>query len=126
MSAKIRRRWGYLIALIIVIAMGLLSRRASFLPNETGDALWVIAVYCLYRVMWCKVPLLSIACYSLLTAYAVEFSQLICWDWLVDFRSTIIGHLLLGQGFQWMDILAYTIGVIIVYAITTPIERSRK
>ena len=64
MSAKIRRRWGYLIALIIVIAMGLLSRRASFLPNETGDALWVIAVYCLYRMTarLCQLELIYRTC----------------------------------------------------------------
>lgn len=125
MSSLHKRRWGYFCALIVVIAIGLLSRRASFLPNETGDALWVIAVYCLYRMIWCKIPLHSIACYSLLTAYAVEFSQLIRWGWIVSIRSTEIGHLLLGQGFQWLDILAYTIGVIIVYAITTLIERFR-
>ena len=126
MSAIHKRRWGYFLALVVVIAIGLLSRRVSFLPNETGDALWVIAVYCLYRMIWCKELLKNIAWWSLLTAYAVEFSQLIRWGWLVSIRSTVIGHLLLGQGFQWLDILAYTIGVIIVYAITTLIERFQK
>ncbi|MBO4565512.1 MAG: DUF2809 domain-containing protein [Bacteroidaceae bacterium] len=126
MSAIHKRRWGYFLALVVVIVIGLLSRRVSFLPNETGDALWVIAVYCLYRMIWCKELLKNIAWWSLLTAYAVEFSQLIRWGWLVSIRSTVIGHLLLGQGFQWLDILAYTIGVIIVYAITTLIERFQK
>lgn len=112
----------YLTTLVLVIALGLQSRRMAFLPNATGDALWVIAVYCVYRIIWCKEPLYKIAGASLLTAYTIEFSQLIRWDWLVSLRSTTIGHLLLGQGFQWTDMAAYTIGVIIFLLITTPIE----
>ena len=115
-------RLSYLTALVLVIAFGLQSRRIESLPNATGDALWVIAVYCLYRLIWCKDPLYKIAGASLLTAYTIEFSQLIRWDWLVSLRSTTIGHLLLGQGFQWTDMAAYTIGVIIILLITTPIE----
>lgn len=122
MSNSAKRRWGYLVALVIVIALGLLSRCVAFLPKETGDALWAVALYCLYRLIWCKEELNNIAGWSLLTAYAVELSQLIQWDWLVALRSTTIGHLLLGQGFQWTDIVAYTIGVIIILLITTPIE----
>jgi len=112
----------YLAALVLVIAFGLQSRRIAALPNATGDALWVIAVFCFYRLIWCKEPLYKIAGASLLTAYTIEFSQLIRWDWLVSLRSTTIGHLLLGQGFQWTDIAAYTVGVIIILLITTPIE----
>ena len=115
-------RLSYLVALVLVIAFGLQSRRIESLPNATGDALWVIAVYCFYRLIWCKEPLYKIAGASLLTAYTIEFSQLIRWDWLVSLRSTTIGHLLLGQGFQWTDMAAYTIGVIIILLITTPIE----
>ena len=115
-------RLSYLVALVLVIAFGLQSRRIESLPNATGDVLWVIAVYCFYRLIWCKEPLYKIAGASLLTAYTIEFSQLIRWDWLVSLRSTTIGHLLLGQGFQWTDMAAYTIGVIIILLITTPIE----
>ena len=115
-------RLSYLVALVLVIAFGLQSRRIESLPNATGDALWVIAVYCFYRLIWCKEPLYKIAGASLLTAYTIEFSQLIRWDWLVSLRSTTIGHLLLGQGFLWTDMAAYTIGVIIILLITTPIE----
>lgn len=115
-------RLSYLVALVLVIAFGLQSRRIESLPNATGDALWVIAVYCFYRLIWCKEPLYKIAGASLLTAYTIEFSQLIRWNWLVSLRSTTIGHLLLGQGFQWTDMAAYTIGVIIILLITTPIE----
>ena len=50
-------RLSYLVALVLVIAFGLQSRRIESLPNATGDALWVIAVYCFYRLIWCKEPL---------------------------------------------------------------------
>ena len=46
-----------------------------------------------------------------LLAWAVELSQLLSWPWLQDLRGTRLGALVLGQGFQWADLIAYAIGV---------------
>ncbi|MES2316729.1 MAG: DUF2809 domain-containing protein [Pseudomonadota bacterium] len=43
----------------------------------------------------------------------VEASQLWQPPWLNAIRATSIGHLVLGQGFQWGDVLVYTCGVAI-------------
>ncbi len=42
----------------------------------------------------------------------VEISQLYQDPWINNIRNTLIGHLILGKGFLWSDLLAYTIGVI--------------
>ena len=60
---------------------------------------------------------------ALIASFAVEFSQMLKPDWLVKIRSTFLGHMLLGQGFLWSDLLAYTIGIAVVYGITALIRQ---
>ena len=60
------------------------------------------------------------------SSYCVEFSQLIRWPWLVEFRSTTIGHLMLGQGFLWSDLIAYMIGIQLFYILTDYIEKKNQ
>ncbi|MBR3454851.1 MAG: hypothetical protein IKH26_05980 [Bacteroidaceae bacterium] len=33
---------------------------------------------------------------------------------LVPFRCTFFGHMMLGQGFLWIDLVAYLIGIAII------------
>lgn len=119
-------RWQYLVAAVVIIAVGLNIRKVSFLPDEAGDALWAMVVFCCWRMILPRKPLPAVAIISLLTSYAVEFSQLIRVEWLDRFRSTTIGHLLLGQGFLWTDIIAYTIGIAIVYLVVLLITKNKK
>ena len=77
-----------------------------------------MVMYCCWRIVLVRrKPLVSAAC-ALITSFAVEFSQLIKWGWLVRIRSTTIGHLLLGQGFLWSDLLAYTVGIAVALLCT--------
>ena len=123
---KQKVRIGYLIALALIIVSGLLSRKVDWLPEETGDALWAVMVYCLLRVIFPMARMLYIALGSLAVSYCVESSQLIRWPWLVEFRSTTIGHLMIGQGFLWSDIVAYTIGIVLFYLLTNYIEKKNQ
>lgn len=50
---------------------------------------------------------------SLLFCYFIEVSQLYQASWINNLRNTTIGGLILGHGFLWSDILAYTFGVTI-------------
>lgn len=50
---------------------------------------------------------------ALAVSYAVEFPQLYQGAWAQAVRSTSIGHLALGSGFDWLDLVAYTIGVFV-------------
>ena len=114
-----------LIGIVLLITLGLLSRRVAWIPAETGDALWAMMVFCFWRIILCRKPLLTVAVVSLATAYLVEFSQLITWPWLVSLRSTTLGHLVLGQGFLWVDLLAYTIGVGCIYWVFSRMQHER-
>lgn len=112
-----------IIGIILLIPIGLISRRIGWIPAETGDALWAMMVFCLWRIVLQNKKLPLVAITSLAHCYLVEFSQMITWRWLVSFRQTFIGHMMLGQGFLWIDLLAYSIGIIIIYMIFSKIEK---
>lgn len=111
-----------IIGIILLIPIGLISRRIGWIPTETGDALWAMMVFCLWRIVLQNKKLPLVAITSLAHCYLVEFSQMITWRWLVSFRQTFIGHMMLGQGFLWIDLLAYSIGIIVIYMIFSKIE----
>jgi hypothetical protein len=107
----------------VLIALGLLSRRVKFVPAACGDALWAMMVYCCFRIVLIRKPMIISAVAALITSFAIEFSQMLTPDWLVKIRSTFLGHMLLGQGFLWSDLLAYTIGIAVIYGLTALIRK---
>lgn len=110
-----RIRSHYLLALAAIIALGLLSRRVAWLPNSVDDMFWAMMVFCFVRLLFVRWRMCWVAAVALAIAFAVEFSQLIRWSWLCRFRSTFVGHMLLGQGFMWQDLIAYMVGVGLLY-----------
>lgn len=106
-----RTRSRYLLALAAIIALGLLSRRVAWLPNSVGDMFWAMMVFCFVRLLFVRWRTLLVVATALGISFAVEFSQLIRWSWLCRFRNTFVGHMLLGQGFMWQDLVAYIVGV---------------
>ena len=119
----IKLRIFYLSGIAVLIALGLLSRRVKFVPAACGDALWAMMVYCCFRIVLIRKPMIISAVAALITSFAIEFSQMLTPDWLVKIRSTFLGHMLLGQGFLWSDLLAYTIGIAVVYGLTALIRQ---
>ena len=113
----------YLSGTVVLIALGLLSRRVKFVPAACGDALWAMMVYCCFRIVLIRKPMIISAMAALITSFAIEFSQMLTPDWLVKIRSTFLGHMLLGQGFLWSDLLAYTIGIAVIYGLTALIRQ---
>ena len=98
--------------------------KKDLLPSFIGDGLWSMVVFCCWRILLPKLKLFYIAAASLATSYLIEFSQMIKWEWLVGLRSTFIGHMILGQGFLWTDLIAYTIGIVIIFFISLLLERN--
>lgn len=119
----IKLRIFYLSGIAVLIALGLLSRRVKFVPAACGDALWAMMVYCCFRIVLISKPMIISAVAALITSFAIEFSQMLTPDWLVKIRSTFLGHMLLGQGFLWSDLLAYTIGIAVIYGLTALIRK---
>ncbi len=123
MSPTKKRRLFYAFLTALIIFLGLFSRLIPAIPAATGDALWAMMVFCCFRFLFSLAKLSRVAMVSLLVSYFVEFSQLIRWPGLVELRSTTLGHLALGQGFLWSDIVAYTVGIALIYVFSLGVER---
>ena len=104
------------------MVLGLSSRKyAGYLPEwintYLGDALWAVMIYLFTAVLLHDRKLLQIALASLLFCYLIEISQLYHAPWIDAIRNTRLGGLVLGFGFLWTDIIAYTMGIGVMLAI---------
>lgn len=123
-------RLKYLLCVVVTIAAGLASRKFAVIPAWVGDCLWAVMIYLLMRIVFIRTSVSKIIAFSLAFCFTIEISQLYQAPWINQTRSTLIGHLILGQGFLWSDLLAYTGGVLAIAMadgmLNTKIERLNK
>jgi hypothetical protein len=72
-------------------------------------------IYTLVRMILIGKKAVQIAIVALLICYCIEFLQLYQGEWMIELRKTLCGRYVLGQGFLWSDILAYTFGIAIAF-----------
>lgn len=111
------KRIRYVIFLVLVIATGLGTRRIDSIPSATGDLLYALMMCCIVRILLIRKPAHFVALLGLGVCYIIELSQLYQATWLLDLRRTLPGRLVLGQGFLWSDLLAYSIGALLFYVL---------
>lgn len=120
----------YFVITSLVMIMGLLSRKFMFIfPKNIapfiGDMFWAMMVYFGFRFLLPKLALLKSFNIALIFSFAIEISQLYQSDWINTIRKTTIGGLVLGHGFLWMDLISYTIGVIIAVIIDKALSHAK-
>lgn len=108
-------RLQYLILFLLIILLGIISRKISFIPLWIGDFLYAVMIYFLVRILFPIKKSTIIALLALLICYGIEFLQLYQAEWIIELRQTLFGRYVLGQGFLWSDILAYTFGIFTIY-----------
>lgn len=91
--------------------MGLLSRKILGIPLFVGDVLWAVMIYFIFRFIFINMNLKTSCILSIVFCYIVEISQLYQSVWINNIRNTTLGGLILGHGFLWSDIIAYTFGI---------------
>ncbi|AHX18838.1 DUF2809 domain-containing protein [Bacillus cereus] len=111
-----RNRVVYALFTIVVIILGLSSRKFAFalphlLNDYLGDALWALMIFTGFGFLFPKTETKKLAFISLMFCYGIEASQLYHAEWINSIRATTLGGLVLGYGFLWSDVVAYTIGV---------------
>ena len=106
-----RIQWFFLI--VITIGIGLFSR-SRFIPEciypYLGDVLYAVMYYFIFGFLFPEMKSGKVLLLSILTCYAIELLQLYQADWIEQLRRYKIGGLILGFGFLWSDMVAYTIG----------------
>ncbi|MBB4803174.1 signal transduction histidine kinase [Flavobacterium nitrogenifigens] len=107
----------YTLIFFSIIFLGILSRKISFIPLWIGDFLYAVMIYFLIRIFLPFKKASIIFLLSLITCYSIEFLQLYQGEWMVELRKTLFGRYVLGQGFLWSDIIAYTFGIITAFIV---------
>ena len=124
-----RRRLIALAAMAATIALGLASRHwpaalPDVLGKYPGDALWALMVFFGWRALRPRARTRDVALLAMATSVVVECAKLWQAPWLVAFRYTTIGHLLLGHVFSWRNLVAYALGVLAGVALDRVLTRS--
>lgn len=110
-----KNRLKYFILIIGTIVLGLLSRKMSWLPLATGDALYAVMIYWGFRFLFIKKSLYYSFVMAFVFCFSIEFLQLIQTPFLINARNHSILKLILGQGFLWTDLIAYGLGGSVAY-----------
>jgi hypothetical protein len=115
MSYK-RNRLLYGFMIIIVIILGLYSRKIDNIIPEVlniylGDTLWALMVFVTCGYIFKSLKTKKVGLIGIAFCYLIELSQLYHSNWIDTIRQTTLGGLVLGYGFLWSDLLAYTIGI---------------
>ena len=115
--------------MLATIALGLASRRwpgalPAALGKYRGDALWALMVFFGGRALRPRARTRDVALLAMATSVAVECAKLWQAPWLVQFRHTTVGHLLLGQVFSRQNLVAYGVGVLAGVAVDRRLLRA--
>lgn len=106
------------VALLAVVGLGLGSRSGHaaipmWIADHAGDALWSVCAFVGFAWIRPDARSRSLCAAALITSFSVEVSQMVEVDWLDELRRTVPGRLLLGQGWQWLDLPRYVVGVLL-------------
>lgn len=107
------RFFGFTLVLFVIEVLIALYVHDNFVRPYVGDYLVVMLLYCGVRTFINASPL-KIALAVLLFAYLIELLQ---YFHLVDrlgLAGNTIARTVIGYGFEWLDLLAYTLGVITI------------
>ena len=125
-----RSRMALCVLILAVIALGLASRRGyvpfpASLGNYPGDALWAWVV--LLCVAWVRPAITRprLVAWSLGIAFAIEFLQLYQAPWMQALRANKLAYLVLGNGFDPWDLVAYAVGIALGAAVDWAWARRR-
>lgn len=107
----------YCITVLIVIILGIFSRKTSIIPLFVGDLLYAVMIFFIIKTISLNIKIIQTAILTTIICYGIEFFQLYQANWIIPIRKTLVGRYVLGQGFLWSYILAYSFGVAIASTI---------
>lgn len=119
----INKRLEYVILILIVIILGISSRKIEGFPIFIGDLFYAVMVYFGMRFLFINSSFTKTIILALVFCFGIEFLQLYKAEWLLEIRKTTLGHYALGEGFLWSDLGFYILGI--AMASMTDIYRFR-
>lgn len=120
---KFRGRY-FIIALIIFFVEVLIALYVHdrIVRPYIGDFLVVILVYCFLRA-FINSSVIKLALAALLISYAVEILQYADMLGRLGLQDSGVARVVLGTSFEWIDMVAYTLGIVLVLCVEKMISR---
>lgn len=111
----------FLFAVILFITEVLIALfvRDGFFRPYFGDYLVVILIYCAIKSIL-NVPPLNLGIAVLLFSYLIETLQYFKIVDRLGLSHNVLARTVIGYGFEWWDILAYTLGIITILVLEKP------
>ncbi|NOQ72123.1 MAG: DUF2809 domain-containing protein [Crocinitomix sp.] len=112
-----RWNWKYaLIAIVILLIeiMIALFVRDQFIRPFIGDLLVVVLLYFSFRTIL-KAKASSVAIGVFIFAVGIEVLQFFQLAELLELENNGVARVILGSTFDWLDILAYALGIVLAY-----------
>jgi len=108
----------FLFALVLFIIEVLIALfvHDSIIRPYVGDFLVVILIYCGVRT-FLKASPLKVAVGVLLFSYLIETLQYFSIVEKLGLAQNVLAKTVMGYGFDWLDILAYTLGIVTVLIV---------
>ena len=106
----------YTIVLFIIEVLIALYVKDAIIRPYGGDFLVVILLYYFVRTFWKSKPL-PIALGVLIFAYTVEVLQYFNIVKFLGLKGNRLAEIIIGTGFSWWDMVAYTLGILTVYLV---------
>src|SRR5690606_23764507 len=108
----------FFIAVILFITEVLIATflKTGFIRHYFGDFLVVILIYCFVK-SFLKIPVVTAAMGVLVFAYFIELLQYLEFVKLIGLEENQLANVVLGNYFEWADMLAYTLGILFVLGV---------
>lgn len=108
----------FFIAVILFITEVLIATflKTGFIRHYFGDFLVVILIYCFVK-SFLKIPVLTAAMGVLVFAYLIELLQYLDFVKWIGLEENQMANVVLGNYFEWADMLAYTLGILFVLGV---------
>ena len=121
-------RIAYLAFAISTTFIGLATRKTpelfpAFIATYGGDTLWALLIFILLRMIMLRRPIWQTAAITYFFAIIIECSQLYQADWIIRWRQTFLGQMILGQGFLWSDFISYATGILLGCLLAYLVEK---
>ena len=112
-----KKRLTYFVILLLILILGISSRKINGIPLFIGDVLYAVLIYFGLRFLFIHLKIRKTFLLSLLFCFSIEILQLVQIDWLITIRRTTLGYYILGEGFLWLDLFCYIIGTLVAFLI---------
>jgi hypothetical protein len=113
-----KKKFLYLFVLIFLVEVFIaLFNHDRFIRSFVGDVLVIVLLYAFIRIFYKKDHPVAITVSIFFIACLVELGQYFGLVSLLKLPETSVAAIMLGTTFDWLDILAYATGALIIIGI---------